>query len=76
MSDNSSGDFLEFEGLVESVIRDQVFVRVNENYKVICTLSGKIRMSGIKILPFDRVKIMVSPYDTSRGRIVYRLKSD
>jgi len=72
MSDSS--DSLEFEGVVESLIKDKVFVVVNENYKVICTLSGKIRMSGIKILPFDKVKILVSPYDLSKGRIVYRLR--
>lgn len=68
-------DCMEYQGVVESVIRDKVFVKVNDNYSVICTLSGKIRTSGIKILPLDRVMIEVSVYDTSKGRITYRMKA-
>jgi translation initiation factor IF-1 len=65
---------LEFEGTVENLIRDKVFVKINENYTVICTVSGKIRQSGIKLLPGDRVRAEVSVYDTSKGRVVYRMK--
>jgi translation initiation factor IF-1 len=65
---------LEFEGVVENLIRDKAFVKVNENYTVICTVSGKIRQSGIKLLPGDRVRIEASVYDTTKGRIVYRMK--
>jgi translation initiation factor IF-1 len=74
MSSNDSEKFLEFEGEVLSMIKDKALVKVNENYQVLCTLSGKIRQSGIKIMPCDRVKILVSPYYVELGRIVYRLK--
>jgi translation initiation factor IF-1 len=68
-------DKLEFEGTVESFNHDVFIVKVNEHYKVKASLSGKIRQSGIKIAVGDKVRIVVSEYDTSRGRITYRLKS-
>jgi translation initiation factor IF-1 len=43
---------------------------------IIATLSGKIRVNNIRVLPGDRVKIEVSPYDISKGRIVYRYKEN
>ena len=67
-------NYMEFEGIVEKIVKDKVFVKVSDTYKVICTTSGKIRQSGIKLLPEDRVKIEVSAYDTTKGRVVYRLK--
>lgn len=67
-------DVLEFDGTVENLIKDKVFVKVNDNYTVVCTVSGKIRQSGIKILPGDRVRIEASVYETTKGRVVYRLK--
>jgi len=70
-----AGDSLEFEGIVEDFSNGKFLVRVNENYTVLCTLSGKIRMSAIKILLGDRVRIEASVYDTKMGRIVYRLKA-
>lgn len=69
-----SGDKLEFEGTVEEFANGKFIVKVNDNYSALCTLSGKIRQSAIKILAGDRVKIEVSPYDTRMGRIVYRMK--
>ena len=46
-----------------------------ENGKVIlCTISGKIRMNYIRILPGDKVVVEISPYDLTRGRITYRYK--
>jgi translation initiation factor IF-1 len=65
---------LEFEGSVINLVRDKVFVQVNDHYTVICTVSGKIRQSGIKLIPGDKVRIEVSVYDTSKGRVVYRMK--
>lgn len=67
-------DKLEFEGIVESFSHDLFTISVNPGYKVLATLSGKIRQSGIKIAVGDKVRIVVSEYDTSRGRITYRLK--
>jgi len=71
----SKDDKLEFEGVVEEFANGKFMVKVNEGYSAMCTLSGKIRQSAIKILLGDRVRIEVSPYDTRMGRIVYRLKA-
>lgn len=48
----------------------------NGGMEVFCTISGKIRKNRIRIIAGDRVKIEVSPYDLSRGRIVVRIKED
>jgi translation initiation factor IF-1 len=75
MSDKEPrGDVMNYEGIVENVIKDKVFVKIEDRI-IIATISGKIRQSGIRILPGDLVKIEVSVYDTSKGRVVYRLKS-
>jgi translation initiation factor IF-1 len=68
-------DRLEMEGIVIESNKGKFKVQVNDNYTVMCTLSGKIRMNSVKILLGDRVKIEVSEYDTTQGRIVYRIKS-
>ena len=74
MSENER-DRLLFEGEVIDANKGQFKVQVTDNYSVLCTLSGKIRMNSVKILTGDRVKIEVSEYDTTQGRIVYRIKS-
>jgi translation initiation factor IF-1 len=68
-------DRLEFEGEVIESNKGKFKVKVTDTYTVLCTLSGKIRMNSVKILLGDRVKIEVSEYDTSQGRIIYRIKS-
>jgi translation initiation factor IF-1 len=68
-------DRLELDGVVMESNKGQFKVKVNDNLTVLCTLAGKIRMNSVKILVGDNVKIEVSEYDTSRGRIVYRKKS-
>lgn len=68
-------DRLELEGTVIDSNKGKFKVQVSESYTVLCTLSGKIRMNSVKILLGDRVKIEVSEYDTTQGRIVYRIKS-
>ncbi len=70
----SNRDKMEFEGEVVDSCKDKFVVRVNDNLSVRCTLSGKIRMNSVKILVGDKVKIEVSEYDTSQGRITYRMK--
>lgn len=67
-------DRLEFEGEVIDSNKGKFKVKVNDNFTVLCTLSGKIRMNSVKILVGDSVKIEVSEYDTTQGRIVYRIK--
>lgn len=67
-------DRLEFEGEVVDANKGKFKVKVNENLTVLCTLSGKIRMNSVKILVGDKVRIEVSEYDTTQGRITYRNK--
>lgn len=64
-----------FEGEVIDANKGKFKVKVNDNLTVLCTLSGKIRMNSVKILLGDLVRVEVSEYDPSMGRIVYRIKS-
>lgn len=69
-----SGDKIELEGEVIDSCKGKFKVKINEHITVMCTLSGKIRMNSVKILVGDKVKVEVSEYDTSQGRIIYRIK--
>jgi translation initiation factor IF-1 len=71
----SDRDRIELEGEVVDANKGKFKVKVNDNLFVLCTLSGKIRMNSVKILVGDKVKIEVSQYDTTQGRITYRNKS-
>ena len=73
MSDKDR-DRMYLEGEVVDSSKGNFQVKVGAAYMVQCTLSGKIRMNAIRILNGDLVKIEVSEYDTTRGRIVSRLK--
>jgi len=70
-----SNDFLVVEGEVVENLPNTLFkVKLDNSEKIIlCYLSGKMRKNYIKILPSDRVRIEISPYDTERGRIIYRV---
>lgn len=70
-----SNDFLVVEGEVVENLPNTLFkVKLDNSDKVIlCYLSGKMRKNYIKILPSDRVRIEISPYDVDRGRIIYRV---
>lgn len=64
---------IEFDAIVEESLPATMFRVICENgHKVLATLSGKLRMHHIKIVPGDAVTIEVSPYDLTRGRIVWR----
>lgn len=64
---------IEAEGTVIENLPNTLFrVKLSEERIVLCYLSGKMRMNHIRILPGDRVKIETTPYDETRGRIVYR----
>jgi translation initiation factor IF-1 len=66
---------IEVEGTVLETLPNAMFrVEVKGGHKVLAHVSGKMRMHFIKILPGDRVLLQLSPYDLSRGRIVYRSK--
>lgn len=67
-------DFIEIQGEVEELMPAATFKVVLENgHEILAHLSGKMRMNKIRLLPGDRVKIQISPYDLSKGRIVYRM---
>ena len=68
-------DVVEVEGtVVESLPNTMFRVELKNGLKVLAHVSGKIRMNFIRILPGDRVLVELSPYDLTRGRIVYRYK--
>lgn len=60
--------------VTEALPNTQFRVRLSNDHEILCTLSGRMRRYFIKILPGDRVAVEMSPYDLSRGRIVYRYK--
>jgi translation initiation factor IF-1 len=60
--------------VIEALPNAQFRVRLENGHEILGLLSGKMRMNYIKILPGDRVKVELSPYDLSKGRIVYRYK--
>jgi len=63
------------EGIVEEALPNTQFkVKLDEGHTVIAHISGKMRIHYIKILPGDRVTVELSPYDVTRGRIIYRHK--
>jgi len=65
----------EVEGVVKESLPNTLFrVEISNNEIIICHLSGKMRMNFIKILPGDKVRVEMTPYDKTKGRIVYRYK--
>ncbi len=66
---------IELEGtIVESLPNAMFRVELSNGHRVLATISGKMRQHYIRILPSDRVVVELSPYDLTRGRIVYRHK--
>ena len=66
---------IELEGTVLECLRNATFrVELQNGHKVLAHVSGKIRKNYIKILPYDRVLVELSPYDLTRGRIVFRYR--
>ena len=66
---------IEVEGTVVEPLPNAMFrVELKNGHRVLAHISGKMRMHFIRILPGDMVKIELSPYDLTRGRIVYRYK--
>ena len=68
-------DVIELEGTVTEPLPNAMFrVELENGATVLCSISGKIRMNYIRILPGDKVVVEISPYDLTRGRITYRYK--
>jgi len=64
---------IEVEGTIVETLPNAMFrVDLDNGLKVLAHISGKMRMNFIRIMPGDKVKVELSPYDLSRGRIVYR----
>lgn len=71
----SKADVIEVQAVVVEALPNATFRVKLENGKIIlATVSGKIRMNYIRILPGDRVTVEISPYDLERGRITFRFK--
>lgn len=70
----NSKDFIEMQGEVLELMPAASFKVLLENgHEILAHLSGKMRMNKIRLLPGDKVKIQISPYDLTKGRITYRL---
>ncbi|MDP2938067.1 MAG: translation initiation factor IF-1 [Candidatus Omnitrophota bacterium] len=68
-------ELIETEGKVIEALPNAMFrVELENGHRVLAHVSGKMRMNFIRILPGDKVKLELSPYDLSRGRITFRAK--
>ena len=68
-------DAIELDGKVIEPLPNAMFrVELENGHQVLAHISGKMRLHFIKILPGDTVKVEISPYDVTRGRIIYRSK--
>lgn len=68
-------ELIKQDGIIEEALSNAMFrVRLENDHRIVATISGKMRMNYIRILPGDKVAVEMSPYDLSRGRIIYRYK--
>ncbi|MBZ4663314.1 MAG: infA [Caloramator sp.] len=68
-------DVIELQGTVVEALPNAMFqVELENGHKILAHISGKLRMNFIRILPGDKVTVEVSPYDLTRGRIIWRGK--
>ncbi len=68
-------DVIELEGtIVESMPNAMFKVKLENDHEILAHISGKIRKNFIRILPGDKVKVEMTPYDLTKGRITFRLK--
>ncbi|MFP4012952.1 MAG: translation initiation factor IF-1 [Chitinispirillaceae bacterium] len=71
----AKNDSIQVEGTVTETLPNASFrVQLENKHEILAHISGKMRMNYIRILPGDKVLVELSPYDLSRGRIVYRYK--
>ncbi len=71
----SKAGVIEVEGIVTDALPNTTFkVQLENGHEILAHSSGKMRMHYIRILPGDKVKVELSPYDLTRGRITYRYK--
>ncbi len=71
----SKQGLIEQDGTIVEALSNAMFrVKLENEHVILATISGKMRMHYIRILPGDKIKVEMSPYDLSRGRIIYRYK--
>jgi translation initiation factor IF-1 len=71
----SKDDVIELQGTVLEALPNAMFqVELENGHKILAHISGKLRMNFIRILPGDKVTVELSPYDLTRGRIIWRAK--
>ena len=74
-----SKDVIEVDGIIleslpNATFKVEIETKLGNKHEILAHISGKIRKNFIRILPGDKVKVEMTPYDLSRGRITYRLK--
>ena len=71
----SKEDVIEVEGVIQEALPNATFkVKLSNGHEILAHVSGKLRMNYIRILPGDKVTLELSPYDLSKGRIIWRDK--
>ncbi|MCX7908566.1 MAG: translation initiation factor IF-1 [Ignavibacteria bacterium] len=71
----SKQGMIQMDGIIEEALPNtQFIVRFENGHKVLAHIAGKMRMNYIKILQGDKVRVEISPYDLTKGRIIYRYK--
>ena len=75
MGNLSKNDVIEMEGKKKKKLPNAEFiVELSNGHKIVAHISGRLRMNFIRILPGDKVRVEMSPYDLTKGRIVWREK--
>ncbi len=73
MVQDKSKDFIEVTGQVEELLPAATFkIKLEDGHVILGHLSGKMRLNKIRLLPGDKVKVEMTPYDLTKGRVVYR----
>ena len=68
-------NLIKQDGIIEEALSNAMFrVKLENEHQIVATISGKMRMNYIRILPGDKVAVEMSAYDLTRGRIIYRYK--
>ena len=70
-------EHIEVEGRIQTVLAGTMFrVELENGHRILANISGKMRLLFIRILPGDTVRVEMSPYDLTKGRIIHRFKSE
>ena len=72
-TEETSKGFIEMEGVVNELLPSAMFrVTLENGHEILAHLSGKMRMNWIRLIPGDKVRVEISPYDLTKGRITFR----